>query len=103
MRGGVNGAGVGVMFSAGDPARGSAGYVASEAVDGALEGRRGTFALQQMGTVHAGHSRVEYVVVPGGGTGQLEGIGGTLALTVEADGTHRYVLDDTLGPSVPAM
>ena len=97
------GVGVGVMFSAGDPARGSAGYVASEAVDGALEGRRGTFALQQMGTVHAGHSRVEYVVVPGGGTGQLEGIGGTLALTVEADGTHRYVLDDTLGPSVPAM
>ena len=85
------------MLAAGDPAAGSAGYVAIESVDGAVDGRRGTFALQQMGTMHAGGSRIEYVVVPGSGTGELAGVGGVMRLTVEADGTHRYELSYTLG------
>jgi hypothetical protein len=51
---------------------GREGYLASERVDGVLEGRRGTFVLQHGGVGdHAfGH------VVPGSGTGELEGLSG---------------------------
>ncbi|GLZ35746.1 hypothetical protein Lesp02_79330 [Lentzea sp. NBRC 105346] len=57
---------------------GSAGYVASEKVDGALDGRKGTFVLQHgatmspEGPVFFGH------VVPGTGTGELRGLRGTV-------------------------
>jgi hypothetical protein len=51
---------------------GREGYLASERVDGVLEGRRGTFVLQHGGVGdHAfGH------VVPGSGTGELAGLSG---------------------------
>lgn len=90
------GAGVGTMLSAGDPSSGEAGYVALEAVDGTLDGREGSFALQQFGTMSAGEQVLHYVVVPGSGAGGLTGIGGTLDLTIAA-GEHSYVLSYTLG------
>jgi Protein of unknown function (DUF3224) len=51
---------------------GDAGYVASERVEGRLEGRRGTFVIQHGGVGdHAfGH------IVPGSGTGELAGLAG---------------------------
>jgi hypothetical protein len=46
----------------------------------------------------AGTQTLHYEVVPGSGTGELEGIAGTLDLTIEPDGTHRYELQyDGLG------
>ncbi len=87
------GVGDGVMLAAGDPATGEAGYVAIETVDGELNERRGGFAMQQFGTMHAGDQTLHYEVVPGSGRGELAGITGTLALTIEPDGTHRYELD----------
>ena len=50
------GIGQGEMLSAGNPAAGSAGYVAIEHVTGTLGSRSGSFALQHCGTMHAGAS-----------------------------------------------
>ncbi len=95
--GAIEGTGRGLMMSAGDPGRGRAGYVALESVDGTLDGRRGTFCLQQCGTMDGESVQLDYMVVPGSGTGELEGLTGTLSLTVEPEGIHRYSLEYTLG------
>jgi uncharacterized protein DUF3224 len=96
--GAVEGTGWGLMVSGGDPAAGSAGYVAMEVVEGTLGGRSGRFALQQFGTMQAGEAHQVYEVVPGSGTGDLTGLSGTLALTVE-DGAHVYALTYDLPPT----
>jgi Protein of unknown function (DUF3224) len=93
FHGDLAGEGAGIMLSAGDPGQGSAGYVALETVSGQLGGRTGGFALQQFGTVLDGAQALTYEVVPGSGHGELAGITGTFALTVDDDGTHRYELD----------
>jgi hypothetical protein len=94
FHGDLEGAGVGVMLSGGNPRNGEAGYVAMETVRGRLGGdRQGGFALQQFGVMHAGSQTLHYEVVPGSGHGELGGIVGTFSLTVEDDGTHRYQLD----------
>src|SRR4051794_927793 len=87
--GDLAGEGHGLMLSAGDPSDGSAGYVPLELVDGTLHGRVGALAFQQLGVMHAGDQRLDYLVVPGSGTGELTGITGTLALTIDARG-HTY-------------
>lgn len=84
------------MLSAGDPTSGSAGYVAIEVVEGALHGRSGSLALQQLGVMRAGEQELRYDVVPGSGTDGLVGITGTLALTIDEHG-HHYELTYDLG------
>jgi hypothetical protein len=91
--GDLDGTAAGVMLSGGDPQSGSAGYVAIETVAGQIDGRSGGFALQQFGTVSAGLQNLHYEVVPGSGLGELTGITGTLLLTIEEVGTHRYELE----------
>lgn len=95
-RGVLEGTSAGVMLSAGDPMGGSAGYVALEAVDGALDGRRGTFVLQQCGTMTAGAPTLIYAVVPGSGTGALAGLQGTVEILV-AEGEHEVQVSYSLG------
>lgn len=85
--------GAGVMLSSGDPQKGAAGYVAIETVIGRLGDRTGEFALQQLAMMHGGSQTLHYEVVPGSGQGGLEGVTGTLHLTVDDDGTHRYELE----------
>ena len=85
--------GEGLMLSCGNPGAGSAGYVAIETVRGTLDGRQGSFALQQLGQMDGGLPTLHYEVVPGSGSGGLTGITGTVHLTVEDDGTHRYELE----------
>ncbi len=80
------------MLSAGNPASGSAGYVAMERVRGSLDGRRGTFVLQHSGTMHAGETTLSVTVVPGSGTGRLLGIAGAMTIRIE-DGQHCYDLE----------
>ena len=72
----------------------NAGYVASEQIVGRLAGREGTFVVQHWGVAAdgatpwtAGH------VVPGSGTGELEGLTGTVEIAVDADGKHTLALD----------
>lgn len=90
------GVGQGEMLSAGNPAGGSAGYVAMEHVTGILGGLAGSFALQHAGTMHGGESVLSIAVVPGSGTGELAGISGKLKLDI-VERTHHYELEYTLG------
>jgi hypothetical protein len=90
--GDLQGTGTGVMLSGGDPHAGAAGYVAVEAVVGRLADRDGGFALQQFGSMHGGSQTLHYEVVPGSGTGDLDGLTGTVRLDIDPDGTHRYEL-----------
>ncbi|WP_342372303.1 DUF3224 domain-containing protein [Propioniciclava soli] len=90
--GALTGTGRGVMLSAGDPALGEAGYVALEAVTGEVEGRLGTFVLQQLGTMTDGASTLTYTVVPGSGTGELAGLSGSIEILVAED-VHQVQFD----------
>lgn len=88
--GALEGTSSGTMLTAGDPATGDAGYIASELFEGTLQDRSGTVALQQLGTMAGGEPTLEYVLVPGSGTGALAGIRGTLIIEgIDDDGVHR--------------
>ncbi len=93
--GGFVGVSHGEMLAAGDPAKGEAGYVAMERVEGVLEGRNGSFALQHMATMDRGGPKMRVEIVPGSGTELLVGIAGALEILVEG-GNHSYVLSYTL-------
>ena len=79
----------GEMLSAMTPVKGSAGYVAMEQVSGSLGGKNGSFVLQHFGTMAQGKDRLILEVVPDSGTGQLEGLSGSMKILIE-DGQHRY-------------
>jgi hypothetical protein len=86
---------IGEMFSGGNPRQGSAGYVAIEVVTGALAGKQGSFALQHFATMDASGTKMQVIIVPGSGTGDLKGIAGTFSIRIES-GQHFYDLDYTL-------
>jgi hypothetical protein len=91
--GGLQGVSHGTMLTAGDPASGSAGYVATELFDGAVDGRSGTLAFQQLGLMAAGEPTLQYVIAPGSGTGELEGLTGTLEIGgIDDDGVHQVTV-----------
>jgi uncharacterized protein DUF3224 len=85
----------GVMLGAGNRAAGRAGYVAIEEVTGTLEGRSGSFALQHCGAMSEGSIDLVIRVVPGSGTGDLAGLGGTMTILIEG-GRHGYTFEYTL-------
>ena len=85
----------GTMLTVGTSVEGSAAYVAVERVTGTLHGRRGTFALQHMGTMTRGEPSLTITVVPDSGTGELAGLAGKLAIVV-GGGKHSYELEYTL-------
>lgn len=73
----------------------SAGYVALERVEGALEGRRGSFVLQHSATLDRGASSQSITVVPDSATGELVGLRGSMTIEV-VDGLHHYALEYSL-------
>lgn len=77
---------------------GSAGYVAMERVNGKLNGRSGTFALQHSGTMTRGTPQLIITVVPDSGTGELAGLTGKMTINI-VDGKHFYEFDYTLPKS----
>lgn len=85
----------GEMLSGGDPRQGAAGYVAMEVVTGTLHGKHGSFALQHFATMDANGPKMNVIVVPGSGTGDLKGIAGTFVIHIDK-GQHSYDLDYTL-------
>ena len=89
------GVGQGEMLSAGDPAAGSAGYVAIEHVTAMLDGRSGSFALQHSGVMHDGASELLIKVVPGSATGELFGLTGTCKID-RVEGQHFYEFEYSL-------
>jgi hypothetical protein len=94
-RGDLEGASAGEMMGAGNLAAGIAGYVAIEEFTGTLHGKSGSFALQHSSSMDSGKFDMNIRVVPGSGTGDLEGIGGTLTIIIDA-GKHSYSLEYTL-------
>lgn len=85
----------GEMYSGGDPKQGVAGYVAIEMVTGTLTGKHGGFALQHFATMDPAGPKMQIIIVPGSGTGELKGIAGTFTIRIE-NGQHFYDLDYTL-------
>lgn len=86
----VDGRSVTQFISAFDQDRGIGHYVAMESFEGTVDGRAGTFNFVHAASTTGADRRDEYgVIVAGSGTGELTGITGTVALTVDADGTHR--------------
>lgn len=84
----------GQMLAAGSPAS-SGGYVAIERVNGTLQGRAGSFALQHSGTMTRGTPLLNITVVPDSGTGQLAGLAGRMEIQI-AGGAHSYDFQYTL-------
>lgn len=95
FRGELEGSSAGEMLAVMTAVQGSAGYVAMERFTGTLAGRGGSFALQHSGTMDRGAPTLVVTVVPDSGTGQLEGIAGTMRIIIEG-GAHRYEFDYTL-------
>ena len=85
----------GEMFSGGDPRQGAAGYVAIEVVTGTLNGKHGSFALQHFGHHGSKRPKMQVIVVPGSGTGELKGIAGAFTIKIE-NGQHSYDFDYSL-------
>jgi hypothetical protein len=65
-----------VEFLQAAQANGSASFVGIERVVGAIGGRRGTFLLQDAGTVQDSIVSGDWFVIAGSGTGQLAGLRG---------------------------
>lgn len=95
FHGDLEAASKGEMLSAMGSVQGSAGYVAIEKVTGSLKGRSGTFVLQHNGIMNRGTPQLTISVVPDSGTGQLEGLSGTMTIEI-ADGKHSYSFEYTL-------
>ncbi|MGG6462568.1 DUF3224 domain-containing protein [Solilutibacter silvestris] len=83
------------MISAGNPASGSAAYVAIERIAGALDGRSGSFMTCHRGIMDGGAVSLEVDIVPGSGSDGLEGIRGKMTIRIDA-GVHHYELDYSL-------
>ena len=95
FRGDIDATSSGEMLTAGTAVRNSAGYVAIERVSGTVHGRKGTFALQHNATMTRGEGKLNIIVVPDSGTGELTGISGTLAIEITG-GRHDYTFDYTI-------
>jgi len=84
------------MLALMSPATGSGAYVAIERVEGALDGRRGSFHTQHNGVMRRGTPSLELTVVPDSGTGELAGLHGRIAIDI-VDGRHFYTFDYGFG------
>jgi hypothetical protein len=85
----------GEMLAAGNPSKGSAGYVALEQVTGTLNGKKGSFVLQHSATIDHGVPHLSVTVVPESGTDQLTGLSGSMNIIITA-GKHSYDFEYTL-------
>lgn len=99
LHGGIEATTTGQMLTAGSVTTGSAGYVAVEFIDGAVDGHKGTFNFIHLGIMDRGKPNLTVTVVPDSGTGDLTGLTGTLTLHITADGKHTYDFDYTLPSS----
>ncbi|MFI7703689.1 DUF3224 domain-containing protein [Nonomuraea sp. NPDC049480] len=70
----IEGTGVAEVLTAQGDAGG--GYVASERIEGTLDGRQGTFVIQHWGLADGAEQSSEGSIVPNSGTGELVGIAG---------------------------
>ncbi len=76
---------------------GSATFVGLERVVGRVAGKAGTFVLQRMGVFENGEAKESYSVVPGSGTGELQGLRGEGTSAVGHGMEHPLTLSYELG------
>lgn len=88
---------LGEMLASNGTQPGSAGYVAMERVEGRLAGLEGCFALMHFGVMAQGQRSLTVQVVPDSGTGELQGLSGTMEIDIR-DGQHYYQFDYQLTP-----
>ncbi|MBU2667227.1 DUF3224 domain-containing protein [Actinoplanes bogorensis] len=94
FQGEISGRSETLFTAAFDPASGTGTYVAMESFEGRVGGRPGAFNFVHSATTTGQDRQAEFfTVVPASGTGELAGISGGGALTVDPDGTHRIELD----------
>jgi hypothetical protein len=93
--GDLQGTASGTILTALTSVEGSAGYVGIERVTGVLGGRAGSFLLQHSGTMTRGAQQLSVTVVPDSGSGQLVGLAGRMAITIEGR-KHSYVFEYTV-------
>lgn len=98
--GGLVGTSKGQMLGFQGETPGTGGYVAMEMINGSLDGKKGSFALQHIGTMGDGEFDLNISVVPGSGTGELKGIAGKMAIIIEG-GKHSYVFEYSLPTAKP--
>ena len=72
---------------------GSATFVGLERVVGRIGGKTGTFVLQRTGVFENGQAKESYSVVPGSGTGELQGLRGEGSTAVGHGMEHPFTLD----------
>jgi hypothetical protein len=95
FQGALVGTSKGQMLAVRTAVEGSAGYVALERVEGTLDGRSGSFALQHSGTMTRGVAQLNVTVVPDSGTEQLVGLEGKMTINI-VEGKHFYDFEYTL-------
>jgi hypothetical protein len=71
---------------------GSATFVGLERVTGRIGSRSGSFVLQRTGAFENGQARESYGVIPGSGTGQLQGLTGDGTSAVGHGTDHPFTL-----------
>ncbi|HEY3054992.1 MAG TPA: DUF3224 domain-containing protein [Thermoanaerobaculia bacterium] len=76
---------------------GSASFVGLERIVGRIGTRKGSFVLQHIGTFAGGLAKETWVVVPGSGTGDLEGLRGEGGYESAHAGQYRITLDYEIG------
>jgi hypothetical protein len=69
---------------------GSASFVGIERVRGKLDGREGSFLLQDTGALEGTTVKGDWFVLPGSGTGELAGLRGQGGFTAEL-GQHAAI------------
>ena len=82
----------GEMLAGHEPLTGAGVYVAIDRVTGTLHGRSGSFLIAHRGIRNSEGQSLDIVIVPGTGTGQLEGIRGSVGIQIEGK-EHFYTME----------
>ena len=72
---------------------GSASFVGLERVTARIGDKRGSFVLQRTGVFEGGQAKESYSVVPGSGTGALQGLKGSGNSAVGHGSEHPFKLE----------
>lgn len=90
----ITGSSVTLFTAAFDQAAGAGTYVAMESFEGTVNGLTGALNFAHSATTSGSDRSAEFfTIVPGSGTGELEGITGGGGLRVTTDGSHEVWFD----------
>lgn len=90
----ITGSSVTLFTAAFDQALGAGTYVAMESFEGTVNGLTGTLNFAHSATTNGSDRLAEFfTIVPGSGTGELEGMTGAGGLRVTAEGAHEIWFD----------